>query len=72
MSGMDVMPPVYFEAAAVIITLIVLGRRLESRAKVQTSDAIRKLMGLQAKTVRVLRDVLEANIAFKEVLRAIT
>lgn len=48
-------PPVYFEAAAVIIALIVLGRLLESRAKTRTGDAIRKLAGLQAKTARVLR-----------------
>ncbi len=68
MSGMDAMPPVYFEAAAVIIALIVLGRLLESRAKGQTSDAIRKLIGLQAKTARVLRDGVEADIAVEEVL----
>ncbi len=46
----------YFEAAAVIVTLILLGRFLEARAKGETSSAIRKLMNLQAKTARVLRD----------------
>lgn len=49
-------PDVYFEAATVIIALILLGRLLESRAKAQTSAAIRKLVGLQAKTARVIRD----------------
>ncbi|MGA1263656.1 MAG: heavy metal translocating P-type ATPase [Prochlorothrix sp.] len=46
---------VYYETAAVVITLILLGRLLEQRARGQTSEAIRKLMGLQAKTARVLR-----------------
>lgn len=48
-------PDVYFEATAVIIALILLGRLLEDRAKGQTSEALRKLMGLQAKTARVVR-----------------
>lgn len=47
-------PHVYYEAATVIITFILLGRLLEERAKSKTSFAIRKLMGLQPKTVRVL------------------
>ncbi len=47
---------VYYEAAVVIITLIVLGRLLESRARGKTSEAIYKLMGLQAKTARVIRN----------------
>jgi P-type Cu+ transporter len=45
----------YFETAAVIVTLIVLGKFLEARAKGRTSEAIKKLMGLQAKTARVVR-----------------
>ncbi|NJM23236.1 MAG: cation-translocating P-type ATPase, partial [Richelia sp. SM1_7_0] len=45
---------VYYEAAAVIIALILLGRLLESRAKKQTGSAIRKLIGLQAKTARLI------------------
>jgi P-type Cu+ transporter len=49
-------PDVYFEAASVIIALILLGRLLENRAKGKTSEAIRKLMGLQAKTARVIRN----------------
>jgi len=47
---------VYFEAAAVIVVLILLGRFLEARAKGRTGEAIRKLVGLQAKTARVSRD----------------
>ncbi len=47
---------VYFEAAAVIVTLILLGRYLEARAKGRTSQAIKRLVGLQAKTARVRRD----------------
>ena len=47
---------VYFEAAAVIVTLILLGRWLEARAKGRTGEAIRKLVGLQPKTAMVLRD----------------
>jgi Cu+-exporting ATPase len=47
--------PVYFEAAAVIVALILLGRLLEARAKGRTGEAIRKLVGLQARTARVVR-----------------
>ena len=60
--------PVYFEAASVIIALIVLGRLLESRAKGQTGAAIRRLMDLQAKTARVIRDGREQDIAVEEVV----
>ena len=64
--------PVYFEAAAVIIALIVLGRMLESRAKSKTGDAIRRLVGLQAKTARVIRQVegaqKELDIPVEEVV----
>jgi Cu+-exporting ATPase len=58
---------VYFETAAVIITLIKLGKLLEVRAKGRTSEAIKKLMGLQAKTARVERDGAELDIPVKEV-----
>lgn len=58
----ELKPDVYFEAAAVIITLILLGRLLENRAKGQTSEAIRKLIGLQAKTARVIRHGQEVDI----------
>ncbi|MBW6418052.1 heavy metal translocating P-type ATPase [Celeribacter sp. PS-C1] len=55
---------VYFEAAAVIVTLILLGRFLEARAKGQTGEAIRKLAGMRAKTARVERagEVIELPI----------
>jgi Cu+-exporting ATPase len=58
---------VYFETAAVIITLIVLGKFLEARAKGKTSEAIRKLMGLGAKNARVIRDGVEIDLAIDEV-----
>lgn len=58
---------VYFEASAVIVTLILLGRFLEVRAKGQTSQAIRRLVGLQAKTARVRRNGRLVEIAIGEV-----
>jgi Cu+-exporting ATPase len=58
---------VYFETAAVIITLIKLGKYLEARAKGQTSEAIKKLMGLRAKTARILREGQELEIPADEV-----
>lgn len=61
-------PDVYFEAAAVIIALLLLGRLLENHAKEQTSEAIRKLMGLQAKTARVIRNGREVDIPIAEVI----
>ena len=59
---------VYFETSAMIITLIVLGKLLEARAKGRTSAAIKKLMGLRAKTARVLRDGQEVDIPIADVL----
>ncbi len=58
---------VYFETAAVIITLIRLGKYLEARAKGRTSEAIKKLMGLRARTARVVRSGLEAEVPIDEV-----
>ena len=58
---------VYFEAAAVIVTLILLGRFLESRAKGRTSGAIRRLIGLQAKTALVRRNGQTAQVPIAEV-----
>lgn len=58
---------VYFETAAVIIVLIVLGKFLEVRAKGQTSEAIKKLMGLRAKTARVVRDGAETDVPVDDV-----
>ena len=60
--------PVYFEAASVIIALILLGRMLESRAKGRTGEAIRRLIGLQAKTARVVRDGVEKDVPVEEVV----
>lgn len=61
-------PKVYFETSTIIITLILLGKLLEARAKGQTSEAIRKLMGLQAKTARVVRNGKEMDVPVEEVL----
>ncbi|HSU14081.1 heavy metal translocating P-type ATPase [Longimicrobium sp.] len=68
MGGMEMRPPVYYEAAAVITALLLMGRMLESRAKGRTSDAIRRLMGLQAKTARVVRGGAETDIPVEEVV----
>jgi len=62
------MKELYFETSAVIITLILLGKYLEAAAKGRTSEAIRKLMGLQAKTARVIRDGKEEDIPIEEVV----
>ncbi len=59
---------VYFETAAVIITLIRLGKFLEARAKGRTSDAIKKLMGLRAKTARVFRDGVVLDVPVDDVI----
>ncbi|MDY7014144.1 MAG: heavy metal translocating P-type ATPase, partial [Cyanobacteriota bacterium] len=59
---------VYYEVAAVVITLVLLGRLLENRAKGQTSEAIRKLMGLQAKTARAIRHGQEQDIPIEQVV----
>ncbi len=58
---------VYFDTAAMIITLILFGKLLEARAKGQTSDSIRKLMGLRAKTARIIRDGSEVDIPVEDV-----
>ncbi|MDF2986134.1 MAG: copper-translocating P-type ATPase [Eubacterium sp.] len=61
------MKELYFEAGAVIITLILLGKYFEAVAKGKTSEAIKKLMGLQAKTARVVRNGAEEDIPVEEV-----
>jgi Cu+-exporting ATPase len=61
------MPDVYYETAAVVITLILLGKLFENRAKGQTSEAIRKLIGLQAKTARLIRNGQEIDIPIEQV-----
>ena len=60
---------VYYDTSATIITLIILGRLLEARARGQTSEAIRKLMGLRPKTARVLRQGTEMDIPVEDVER---
>jgi Cu+-exporting ATPase len=62
-----VAPHLYFDTSATIITLILLGRLLEARAKGRTSEAIRKLMALQPKTAKVVRDGVEREIRIEEV-----
>ena len=66
-----VLPPdavhVYYEASATIITLILLGKWFEARAKGQTSDAVRALLGLRADTARVVRDGAEVEVPIDEV-----
>ncbi len=64
---MDGMKALYFEAAAMIITLILLGKYFEAVAKGKTSEAIKKLMGLQAKTARILRNGTETDIPIEDV-----
>ena len=59
---------VYFEAAGVIITLILLGRLFEASAKAGTGEAIRKLIGLQARTARVVRDGSETDTRIEDVV----
>ena len=58
---------VYFDTAAIIVSLILLGRLLEARAKAKTSEAIRKLVGLQARTARVVRNGEEMEVPIAEV-----
>jgi Cu+-exporting ATPase len=65
--GLAVEGGVYYETAAVIITLILLGRLLEARAKRSTGTAIEKLIGLQPKTARVIRDGQEQDVSLAEV-----
>lgn len=61
------MPEVYYESAAVVITLILLGRLFENRARSQTSLAIRQLIGLQARDARVIRNGREIDVPILEV-----
>ncbi len=65
--GTSLKADVYFDTAALIITLILLGRYLEAKAKSRTSQAIKKLIGLQAKTATVIRNNKEIKIPIEEV-----
>ncbi len=67
LDGMKI-PGLFFEASALLITFVTLGRWLENKAKGRTSDALRKLIGLQAKTARVIRDGVTVDIDIKQVV----
>ena len=64
--GLEVMP--YFDVAAIVIGLILLGRYFEARAKGQTSQALKKLIGMQAKTAKVIREGKEVDIPIEQVV----
>ena len=68
LSGLGIQDAVFFDTAAIIIALILLGRFLESRAKGQTSEAIRRLMGLRPSTARVVREGGEVEIPIEMVV----
>ncbi|MEL7667791.1 MAG: heavy metal translocating P-type ATPase [Actinomycetota bacterium] len=59
--------PVFFETSALLLTFVILGKLLEARAKGRTGDAIKKLMGLQAKTARVVREGVEVDVPVEHV-----
>lgn len=67
-TGTNLHPDLYFETSAVLITLILLGKLFEAKAKGRSSEAIKKLMGLQAKTALVVRDGVEKEIPLEEVV----
>ncbi len=68
-SSAEIAPHVYYDGAAMIVTLIILGRLLEAKAKGRTSAAIQKLMGLRPKTARVIRDDKEMDIPIELVVK---
>lgn len=63
--GLEAMP--YFDVATIVIGLILLGRYFEARAKGQTSEAIKKLIGMQAKTARIVKDGKDIDVPIEEV-----
>jgi Cu+-exporting ATPase len=68
-TGAGLMPHVYYDGAAIIVTLILVGRLLEAKAKSKTSQAIKRLIGLKPKTAHLLREGIEVEMAVEE-LRA--
>jgi len=66
--GGEKIPELYFETAAFLITFVILGKWLEAQAKGRTSDAIKKLMGLQAKTARVIRNGETLDLPINQVI----
>ncbi len=67
-ASIGIQPTPYFDVATIIIGLILLGRYFETRAKAGTGEAIKKLIGLQAKTARVVRDGKEIDVLISEVV----
>ena len=67
-AGHAMPPAVYYEVAASIIVLVLVGRLMESRARGRTSDAIRRLIGLQARDARIVRDGIELTVPVGDVL----
>ncbi len=61
-------PELYFETAAFLITFVILGKWLEAKTKGRASDAIKKLMGMQAKTARVVKDGVVADVPIESVV----
>lgn len=68
MTGMNHSVELYYETSAILITLILVGKWFEALAKGRSSDAIKSLMGLQAKTALVIRDGAELSISVEEVI----
>ncbi len=68
LASYGIVPHVYFEAAVIIIALILLGRYLEEKAKSKTSDSIKKLLGLKVKMARVIRNNEELEISIDDVI----
>ncbi len=68
-SEAGILPHVYYDGAAFIVTLIILGRLLEARAKGRTSQAIQRLMGMKPKTARVIREGVERDIPIDQVVK---
>ncbi len=68
-AGSGIAPHIYFDGAAMIITLILLGRFLEAKTKGKTSVAIKRLIGLKPKTARVIKDGKETDIPIKDVVK---
>ena len=67
LTSQGLMSNVYYETAAIVTTLILVGRLFENRARGQTSDAIRKLMGLQARDARIIRNGQELEVPIAQV-----
>lgn len=68
LTGLGFPYQLYFDASTMIVTLILLGRLLEAKAKGKTSEAIRRLMGMQPKTARVIRNEQEMDIPIEDVV----